>query len=462
MIRLTILAFVTSLAFSTLCAADSSGEQPESKIWQSLFNKLEKGDYEAARAIIADPANTKTIEQKKIENFEGIICELEKEDDPAARAEILDGLQALMGLHKMISEMEDLTAKLKTTAAEAANWNKQMEALRLEQEKAQNEKKRLLQGCEEAPQSQDHEKRKSCVIVLSNIFDPTSQSYSNDFWLKLDALKLLSKLSPDNVIAAPILLEALATEPRGEVHHIVSVLRKMDTLERSKLVPYIGHSNPIVRSGILHFFKGDASPDAVEILLKATKDEDARVRASALEVIKHLPEVSRSELFPKVSHELLPGFVSLLEHRDPEQRAAAIDGIRLIRPGSDEIRKQLLAMLADSNESVSSAAVKAIGEMQIREGIAPLISKLATHHESYAISFALKQLAPESVPLLIEALKSPNDPLQIGAAQTLRIIGAAAKEAIPLLSEIENQTANDPNKAKLNLAVKMAIWELEK
>ncbi|HEY2941057.1 MAG TPA: HEAT repeat domain-containing protein [Vicinamibacteria bacterium] len=131
--------------------------------------------------------------------------------------------------------------------------------------------------------------------------------------------------------------------------------------------------------------------------------------------------------------------VTALSDRDPEVRRCAVRALG--RPGSagPSAVRFLEAALRDPAESVRREAVHTLGQMgeASRPAVPALFASLCDERASVrwqaALSLSALDLAPDSVPALVAALRNDDGYVRGFAAWTLGSMGEAARDAVPAL-----------------------------
>jgi HEAT repeat protein len=165
----------------------------------------------------------------------------------------------------------------------------------------------------------------------------------------------------------------------------------------------------------------------VERLLWGTREPDPKARIAAL---MSLEENSRS------APVAVPVFTKALKDPDRRVRLAGACGLARFDPSVEGILPVLISALEDDRANADEAdrAVRALGYMGPRAR--PALSLLLDHFRRNAMpQQAMIELAPASIPGVAEALADRDPAVRRLAAQTLRLIGPAARSADGILAE---------------------------
>lgn len=236
-----------------------------------------------------------------------------------------------------------------------------------------------------------------------------------------------------------------------------------DVIERLLTVG-VADSDPDIRRTVLlsldtKFDKHLAKPNNIRSLFLAINDTDFEVRQAAIIVIGRLTGVNPAYVFPplrKLLVNLMLGIRSSLDPRHEEEAARLIslfvaNTSQLVRPYCDPLVKTLLPKASDSNSSVASASLKAIGELatiggselvpyitQLMPTIIDALQDLSSQGKREAALHTLGQLAsnsgyviqpyldyPHLLDLLVNITKSEQQgPLRKETIKLLGILGA--------------------------------------
>lgn len=176
---------------------------------------------------------------------------------------------------------------------------------------------------------------------------------------------------------------------------------------------------------------GGAVRLAFQSLTSATKDNDRKVQAAALQALGSFRAAR--------SYEILR---AALNSQEGILRAAAIRGIQ--RAGNKTFAPRILQALRDPETDVKRAAAGALGTMRVQQAVPPLMEMLKdpscpVRGEAAEALGALK--ARQAGQLLIDMLKDPKCPLRGRIARVLGDLGI--EKAVPVLAE----ALKDPNAA---------------
>jgi HEAT repeat protein len=188
-------------------------------------------------------------------------------------------------------------------------------------------------------------------------------------------------------------------------------------------------------TGKTHHIVGDgaAAAEDVPALVKALKDEDARVRLEAAENLG---------LIGPPAADAVPVLLKLAKQdADPLVRVVAARAVACIDPKNETAVPILVEALKDKAGKVRKSAAQSLGDLGpgARSAVAALIetAKDLDPTVSWAVIDALGQIGPDAetaVPTLVEALKDAGT---CGAAvEALGQLGPKARTAIPALEAV--------------------------
>lgn len=174
----------------------------------------------------------------------------------------------------------------------------------------------------------------------------------------------------------------------------------------------------------------DALYDQCLEVLKSDQDRD--VRRSALGAVGYL------NLPANPGQPFSDEFVALLVNlfrsdRDPRIRAAAVGSLYLMPNDSNDVRGVIRDGLVDTQESVRSAALRAIEP--VAQGGRSKVSFL------------------EAQPVLDRGLKAKDAGVRLGAVRALNVFGASSAAYIPLLNRMRETDPDDQVRTSAQLAI---------
>jgi HEAT repeat protein len=276
--------------------------------------------------------------------------------------------------------------------------------------------------------------------ALLEAFKP-GESYSRD-----TIALLLGELAPDHPRAKQALLQAFEDKAEDSVVRATCALglgplARTDQVVLKALLQGLRDRNADVRVGVAESFRRmkDKPQPAIPAFLKALKDEDCRVRASAACSVAQTvePKVAAAAIL-----ESLKGFQDApspdLEHVTAlSQTAGALAGV-----GAPAV-PYLVKALSDADKRVREGAVEALGSVapitpDVLEAV-PTITRLLRDKETdvrlaaCGTLFLLGDEASLAVPDLVSLLGDENAQIRGEAALALSNMGAAAAPAVPSL-----------------------------
>jgi HEAT repeat protein len=195
---------------------------------------------------------------------------------------------------------------------------------------------------------------------------------------------------------------------------------------------------------------GRKSKPSTHRLLELVTEGEVALKVAALNSVASLGPNNTVSLEP---------IIESLEHSDPEVRKASIGALSEIDQNPDTVVPYLIARLQDDDHSVRERSSVAVGKFR-KDGrnAEPVLFNLLKREEDrkYALD-CLRQIEPQSLDLLIEALKSDDGGVRLFSCDALRKLGSKAK---PALAELSNLRKNDQSRYIRGRA-REAIEEIE-
>lgn len=239
-------------------------------------------------------------------------------------------------------------------------------------------------------------------------------------------LQTVDFLGKAGTAAVPLLLDALRDKDPKVQRQAVGALRVLDVDDETMLravTPLLKDDDATVRQyavGVLH----RCGPGAVPLLMTALKDNNESVRQ---QVVLALQSVGADEKL------LRPALLEALKDGDPFVRAGTLGALTRFGPSAIP---QLSEALKDRSPLVRKVAATALGRFDLK--VAPLLIAALQDDDDQVWDAARKSLiglAAENkklLPLIVQALKSDNKNVRIGAAYVMERFGS---DAVPYLVE---------------------------
>ncbi len=325
-------------------------------------------------------------------------------------------------------------------------------------------------------QSEDVEVRRRAALATRSAGEQTQQQLlplfsellvsEKDGQVRLAVFDTVTDMGPAAAGAVPALIHTLKTEYGGkrneELHQdyrsamalaaigasAVEPLRELLSAEadnvRAEVAMALGRIGPSAAAAVPELVQalsdteqrvrleastalGRIGEAAVEELLKACEGENPDVRAGAVRALG---------ITSSADERVLQSVLAAVREDSPAAvRAAGVTALSAFDIADDERRQILLLNLQSSDEAVRLAAVNAlVSDRPLLKKLQPDLSDLLTADHAgvtWHAAFLLRQLGPESAPMLIDALRRPGSRIdQIGEA--LALIG---RPIVELLNE---------------------------
>jgi HEAT repeat protein len=272
-------------------------------------------------------------------------------------------------------------------------------------------------------------------------FDDVIRNLRNpDPKVRLMAVQLLRESKYPEAIGP---IAALVTDPVDQIQ-LEAIAAELsfflfeDVRTRKRVAGFVEVRNPgraaaAFDEGPLAVSPHAAPPELVDGLLRATDDENAKVRSEA---IYALGTIARDPLSAAQSAQL----IKALDHYDPAIRAAAARVIGRLKVAS--AGDALMKAVNDSQPPVRYASMRALGEIRDRRAVTALTEQLNFYGKGEAAWSALDALAhladPSSIPLFKTRLADKDPFLRRASAEGLGRTGDSSE-----LSALEIGAGND-------------------
>jgi HEAT repeat protein len=285
------------------------------------------------------------------------------------------------------------------------------------------------------------------------------------FAVRRAAAQALAAIEPQEPSALTVLAERLTLDDDADVaHHMALALAKGGKPAVAVVLPLLRHTRAATRyHAVLVLREMKSAPvDAVKSVQVLLKDDDADVRAVALEAVGTLGETA------------IPILVGSLKDTSADIRRGAALGLARVGAPASEAVPALSAALADSEPTVRQAAAQALGEIgpAARAAVPELVQGLKDRTRGYrdpailalvrigkpaalpvaalldekdtetrlaalvALGFLGREAADEVVKPVTAALKDENREIRLQAVRALGRIGSGAKSAVPALKPL--------------------------
>lgn len=228
--------------------------------------------------------------------------------------------------------------------------------------------------------------------------------------------------------AVPRLIDAVAS-PNPDVRlAAVDALRRVEPAYLVSAVPALTRA---LGDEALQFYAADALSEigpaavtAAPVLASLLREEsvDWPVRAA----------------LANIGEGAVPSLIAVLESRDPQGQANAVQVLAQIGPGAAAAVPALRAMLGQNAATLE--VVRALGAIgpEARAATPDLLPLLESDHQPTRLiaALALGNIGPDAVPKLIELLQRGDSQVQVLAALSLGQMGPAAQAAVPALTDL--------------------------
>lgn len=303
-----------------------------------------------------------------------------------------------------------------------------------------------------ALKSKSAEVRHFAVGALEKIGPPAKEA--------VPALLAVLKRERDDAELRRNIYQALAKidpETQGGLDVLLAALKEEDVVLRKEAVAGLGKIGATSES---------AREDALNAILDALKDEDTEVRLSAVTALGEVGSAAKDARIalittPRLKEALkdkeasvrlaavtalgnqgqaskraVPQLAELLKEDDAELRQAVIEALGKLGPTAKEAVPDLAKML--KFKDLRTEALAALGKLgpDAKAAVPQMILFLKDEKFQDQTVEVLAQIGKEAVPELIEALRSRETDLRVGACRALEKIGPDAKDAITLLSRL--------------------------
>ena len=274
--------------------------------------------------------------------------------------------------------------------------------------------------------------------------------------MRWNAIQVLGNIGKDAARSAPALISVLATDTdeysRREAAQALGKMSLEASVAQAPLLRALSDSDANVRLWSVRAL-GSLRPSATsalpELARMAASDRDRDARAAALEVIE---KVSPG------SPETIAALRNALSDREFRVRYTAVLALGRAGPAARAAIGDLTAIAAnDADATIKSAAVFALGELGVRtpESVSALLAALSSSDSftRYSAVKSLHDLAPADsrvAPALIAALEDSDPHVRKWAIRALGRMGAPARSAIPVL--IAKTGGSDPEQRSLAIA----------
>jgi HEAT repeat protein len=168
-------------------------------------------------------------------------------------------------------------------------------------------------------------------------------------------------------------------------------------------------------------------------------NDDESVALAALNALGELAAAARDTL-PRIS--------PLLNHADATVRSAAVQTLARVQSEADQVVPLLMDALKDEDWTVRTASAGALGRIgaPARAAVPMLFELLGNETDEDAARAALREIddvGPEALPTLIAALDSEDRTPRFYAQFFLGKLGPAAREALPALERLRDESDSD-------------------
>jgi HEAT repeat protein len=203
-------------------------------------------------------------------------------------------------------------------------------------------------------------------------------------------------------------LVALLAEEKNQKDALAALMQLHGDAVNAALCDHLKTATPAVRAAVVKLLVARHAVDSVPALLTASKDKDAKVRATALEA---LGQLAGPELISKLAH-------AILDAKDDKSREEAELSLALIArrdPKNPDPAAPLLKIMDGMSESEITALLPALGRVGGRSALQRVKAAFASadgdRARIAAAATALCNWPDGSVaPLLIDMNRATNDP----------------------------------------------------
>ena len=263
----------------------------------------------------------------------------------------------------------------------------------------------------------------------------------SDHFLRAVSLWSLAKLDPKDETkrreAAKHLVTYLTGNPggvRSVAAHALAELKAGDTDVIDAFIGTLGDKQVDV-AAIAENALAQIGESAVKPLIRALENDASRIGAATT--------LGRIGAPAKAA---IPALVTALGDKSAEVRREVLYALAAIGPDSRQALAAVVRSLAsDPDAATRHAAAYALGTLgPAAKDAVPALRKSLEADDRFLVmvsAWALAKIEPKSVeiaelvlPILIESLKSEQEPVQLEAADALGSLGALAAEAVPALT----------------------------
>jgi HEAT repeat protein len=219
-----------------------------------------------------------------------------------------------------------------------------------------------------------------------------------------------------------------------------------------------GHDNDKTQAHAVHVLNEmgkEVPPAAVPVLLAALQGANPEARQYAAEALGKLETPPR---------EVVPLLVAALRDENALVGVAAAVALRKLKPEDDTVVPALIeAVRNPAYHRIREAALGALGAFGARaEPAVPLLIEVLQERNTgreaphMLATLALAEIGPTAYPAVFQALTHEKTRIRLGAVETLREMGPAAKPAVAALTE----RLQDPDLG-VRLEAAYAIWKID-
>lgn len=251
--------------------------------------------------------------------------------------------------------------------------------------------------------AEDLEVRRSAVVALGRIGDPTATSALvntlADESLAVDAANALGEIGDPQAVEG--LLNLIGDDDASIRQAAVAALNSVIPPSMSqRIIPLLHDLDPNVRESAVKIAGYFGYPEAADALVELSRDPNERVRCAAIE---HLPFVEEERAFDVLAH--------ALKEETPNVRAAAARALGIM--DGPHVVAHLIAGLVDEDVWVRYFSARALGRLRGEESVEALkrvIEKDEFNHVRIAALDSLGQIGGERVTAIVAELIHDDDP----------------------------------------------------
>ena len=249
------------------------------------------------------------------------------------------------------------------------------------------------------------------------------------------AAELLGQVGPAARKAVPVLSEALLDDDATLRRAAIDALGGIGAAAEPAvplLSELLATGDEVTRERAAHALGGIgyAAADADDALYAALADPSSNVRAHALLALAHTGAELPADAPPKLA--------GMLEHPDPEIRAAAARTIGLLHEDLQSLAPDLTMALGDADARVREQAARSLG--MIGESAAPALAALTARFDDPEAKVRIQavwavgqmgQAAVRAAPELVAALEDSDEEVQRQAYQALKQVVRDSDDELP-------------------------------